>query len=139
MTTRQDARSFVTIMVFIAVFALVLRITIDQVIRLNISSNESGAQTTLKLISTALENYSRNNQGVFPSNIPLLIKTKPSYLDEDYISDSPIKGYNYSCSRLEPNGYSCSATPVKCKLTGNAIYTISTGGLLTSEESSKKD
>lgn len=130
--------SFVTVMVIIAVSAIFLRFGIEQIIKFNIEQNESVALATLKIISAALENYAKDNHGVFPTDISVLIKTSPQYLDRDYILESPIKGYYYSCSRLEPSTYSCSAVPAECKLTGKKIYSIATGGSLASEEECSK-
>ncbi|MBU4346543.1 MAG: hypothetical protein KKH29_04360 [Candidatus Omnitrophica bacterium] len=133
------ARSYVAIMVSIAIAALILRITAKQIITVNISQNESGALTTLKLISAALESYAKGNNNIFPSGLSVLVQTAPRYLDKDYISESPIKGYNYNCSTLQPSVYSCSAIPVKCNVSAKKVYTVNTGGLLLSEECSKKD
>lgn len=135
----NKAKSIVTIMIVIAISTLLLRIAIEQIIKLNIEQNESTAQTTLKLISTALENYANNNQGVFPASIFALTKEESRYLDKDYITQSPIKGYNYSCSKIETSGYNCSASPVKCNLTGKTVYEVTTGGLFVSEKCSKKE
>lgn len=126
-------------MIVIATCALLLRIVIDRVIKINIAQNESTAQGTLKLISTALENYSNDNRGVYPDNLSVLTEPSPPYLDKDYITQSPFKGYNYSCLRMEASGYSCSAQPTRCRLTGNLVYNITTGGILVSEECSKKE
>ncbi len=133
------ARSFVMIMIVVAVCALVLRVFIESLIKINIAQNESNASSTLKLISTALENYAQDHLGAFPSNLSVLTQTTPPYLDKDYIAQSPLKGYNYSCLRLEPSGYSCSASPTRCKLTGNMVYTITTGGSLISEVCETKE
>jgi len=133
------ARSFVAIMIIIAISSLILRILITQIMKFNIEQNESNAQSTLKLISTALENYAKDNHGLFPANLSILTHPAPPYLDRDYIFLSPIKGYNYSCLRLEPSGYSCSANPSSCKLSGRRVYTITSGGLLLSEECNKKE
>lgn len=137
--TDKKAKSFVTIMIIIGVCALLLRIVIERLIKMNIVQQESHASVTLKLISAALENYAKDNKGVFPSSISVLTQTKPAYLDKDYISKSPLRGYNYSCPRLEASGYSCYASPVTCKLSGNMIYTITTGSLLVSGECEGKD
>ena len=126
-------------MIIIAVCALLLRIVIERLIKMNIVQHESHASVTLKLISAALENYAKDNKGVFPSSISVLTQTKPAYLDKDYISKSPLRGYNYSCPRLEASGYSCYANPVTCKLSGNMIYTITTGSLLVSENCERKE
>jgi type II secretory pathway pseudopilin PulG len=131
------AKSFVTIMIIIAFLALLLRFAIDRIIKFNIVQNESNAQSTLKLLSVALENYAKDNQGLYPTNLSVLTKSKPAYLDKDYILQSPSKGYNFGCLRLEPSGYSCSANPVRCKLNGTMVYTVTTGGLFVSEECEK--
>ncbi|MFH1198895.1 MAG: hypothetical protein V1650_01875 [Candidatus Omnitrophota bacterium] len=139
----SSGKSFITIMVVIAFSALALRFTIDKLIKLSINQNESSAWETLKLISAAFENYAKDNNSAYPVNISALINSQPPYLDKDYIKQSPlmgyIKGYNYNCSRIEAAGYSCSAVPVKCGLTGKNIYNIITGGLLISEECDKKE
>ena len=132
-------RSLVTIMMVIALLSLFLRIAVERIIKINIEQNDSNAQVTLKLVSAALENYSKDNHGVFPVSLSLLTKTNPAYLEKDYIASSPIKGYNYVCSRIDPAGYNCSASPVKCNITGKIIYTITTGGLFVRERCSRKE
>ena len=134
----KKARSFVAIMVSIALIAVFLRFTIEQLINLNISQNESNAQDTLKLISTAIENYAKDHRGVFPDSLFVLIKTEPPYIDSTYITQSSKKGYNFNCPRLESTGYTCAASPIKCDLTGRMSFTVTTGSTLTSEECEKK-
>lgn len=130
----DSAKSFVMIMIVIAVCALLLRVGIEKLIEINITENESHALATLKFISTALENYAKDKAGVYPASLSVLTQTKPPYLDKDFIKQSPLKGYNYNCPMLESSGYSCYASPVKCKLTGRIVYTIKTGSLFISEE-----
>lgn len=135
----MPGRSFVAIIIIITLSVFLLRIAIEQIIKINISQNESLALTTLKSISTALENYAKDNQNSFPTGLSILTQSMPAYLDRDYIADSPIKGYNYSCLRLDSLGYSCSAMPVKCNLSGKITYNIITGGSLVSEECGKRE
>lgn len=134
-------RSFVTIMIIIAVSALSLRVLIDRLIKINIAQNESQASVTLKSIAVALENYADDHEGIYPLSLPALTESTPPYLDKDYatITQSPVKGYNYTCSRLDEAGYSCSGTPLRCNLTGTIAYTITTGGLLMQEECGRKE
>ncbi|MEW6100755.1 MAG: hypothetical protein AB1481_00460 [Candidatus Omnitrophota bacterium] len=134
-----NGRSFVTIMIVIAVSALFLRIFVEKLTKNNIVQNESYASSALKFLSAALENYAKDNQGAYPESLSLLTESSPAYLDKDYISESPLRGYEYSCDRLEPAGYRCSAVPLECNLTGKVIFTITTGGLLVPEECSKKN
>ena len=133
------ARSFVVIMIVIALSAFCLRITIEQVMRMTIERNESDASAALKLISTALENYAKDNKGAFPQSLKSLVKTSPAYLKRNYISQSAIKGYSYTCPRLELDGYTCSAVPTRCGLTGKKVFTITTGESLTIDECKKKE
>ncbi len=114
------------------------KITIDSLIKKNISYNESKVQETLKRISTALENYARDYLGIFPANLSDLVQAQPPYLDRDYVAQSPIEGYIYSYSRLAPSDYSCSAVPVKVGSTGtmgNRSFHITTGGIMESVDS----
>ncbi len=135
----SEGRSFVTIMIIIALSSLLLRITIERIIKINIEQNESNTQVTLKLVSAALENYSKDNHGFFPATLSLLTKTNPAYLDKDYIASSPIKGYNYVCSKMDPAGYNCSASPSKCNITGKMDFNITTGGLFVSERCDRRE
>lgn len=135
----RNARSFITIMVVIAILALILRVLIGQVIKANIAQNESTAAATLKLISAALESYAKDKQGAYPDNFAVLMKASPAYVDKDYINSPPSKGYYYSCPRLEASGYSCYATPVKCRTSGNVTYSVGTGGIFIFEDCGKKE
>lgn len=126
-------------MVAIALSALLLRFAAEKILLVISAQNESAAQANLKSIAAALDNYARNNQGVYPNSIFALTRSSPAYLDRDYIADSPIKGYTYSCARLDASGYNCYAFPSRCKLTGNLAFTVTTGNLLISEDCDTKD
>jgi competence protein ComGC len=132
-------KSFITIMIVTAACALILRLVIKQIIKTNINQNESNAKAALKLISAALENYAKDNKGLYPENIAALTKTSPAYLDNDDMFSSPLKGYVFTCLRLEPSEYSCSAIPSKCNLTGQMAYTVIRGGSFISEKCSKEE
>lgn len=135
----EKAKNFILIMVTIAILALFLRIAVKKTIEWNIQQDESAASSTIKLISTAIENYAKDHLGSYPSDISFLSNTNPPYLDKSYNLPFNLKGYIYSCSRLAQGGYSCWAVPSKCNLTGETIYNISTGGVLVAEKCSKGD
>lgn len=138
-TCNRKGRSFVTIMIVIALGALAVRIAIEQIMRRTIVQNEDNAITTLKLFSASFESFAKNNRGVFPDTLAQLTSADPPYLDKSYVAQSPIKGYAFSCPRLEPSNYGCVAVPARCGLTGKKVYSISTGGTVTSDECSKKE
>ncbi len=122
------------IMLIVAGIALVLRISIEQFMRFNMGKNQSDAVATLKLMSTAMENYARDNNGLYPESIQVLLEATPPYLDRDYVSAVPEKGYSFSCSVVTPKGYSCEGVPTRCALSGDMSYLVSTGGVLVSQK-----
>ena len=139
LTINCRGRSFVAIMIVLGISALLLRIGIEQFMRITITRNQQEALGTLKLISASLENYAKDNNSTFPNDLQALTKTTPAYLDRDYTAISFIRGYSYSCLRLEASGYRCVALPSKCGITGQMAYMVTTGGALTQENCAKKE
>lgn len=135
----RKARSFVVIMIVISLAALILRVAIVQFINFSIIQNEANAVETLKLITTAIENYAKDHLGVFPTSLEALIQNKPAYIEKEYIDLSSTKGYNFFCMSLESSGYTCSATPVRCNLNGRKSFIITTGQAITTEDCGKKE
>jgi len=134
----REARSFVTIMMVIALSALLLRFGVQKLIIYSIENNQQLTQVNLKLFYTALENYAKDNKGVYPTNINQLTKESPVYLQKDYLDVASVDGYEYDCQRLDVTGYNCSAAPVNCNLSGKKVYAVSTGGLIITENCDKK-
>lgn len=134
----RKARSFVMIMIVAALSALLLRLAIQKIIIYNIQHNQLLAQMNLKLLSTALENYAKNNKSAYPVSVEQLTKSNPVYLERNYLVASSIRGYEYDCQRLDTSGYNCSAAPLDCRLTGKMVYSVSTGGLIIAESCDKR-
>jgi hypothetical protein len=95
------------------------------------ASDRSLAQATLKAMSTASESYASSNNGQYPSEFFTLTNANPPYLNQNYC-DTTISDYAYTCI-FSNNGYTFTATPTE---TGNTTYTITTGGAITSINSS---
>jgi hypothetical protein len=133
------AKSFVVIMITIAIVALFLRFAIEKIIDISIEQNESQATQVLKLISAALENYADNNSHIYPKDLSELTKTNPPYLDEEYTAEGIINGYRFGCPRMQASGYSCSAMPLRCNVSGRNVYNVTTGGILVSEKCERKE
>lgn len=127
------------IIIIIALSALLLRVGVEKILEITCSQNEASAQATLKSIAAALDSYARDNQGAYPKSLSSLSQSNPLYLDKDYIAESPVKGYTYNCTRLDPSGYNCYAFPLRCKITGNFAYTVTTGGILIPESCDTKE
>ena len=122
-----------TIMVVVALSALLLRLAIHRIIVYKIEQNQLLAQVNLKLLSTALENYAKDNKNVYPENVDLLTKANPVYLEKDYLAAPAVGGYEYDCQRLDATGYNCTASPVNSQFSGKMVYVASTGGLIIAQ------
>lgn len=125
--------TLVEIIIVVAIVALLATIATPYVLRSRLNANEGHAQATLKTISNAFETYAAANGGNYPTAIEDLTDLIPPYLNEDYTS-AARQGYNFSCDSMGVAGYTCTATPSICGTTGNKNFTITTGGILTSND-----
>ena len=140
-------RSIVALMIVISVTALIFRFSLEYVLNFNIRQQEQNAQDTLKLVSTAVENYAKDHLDVFPDSLSELVRTDPPYIEKGYYKKINVdsrffsftKGYNYDYLKLESAGYRCLAMPVLCGLTGRNAFTVDSGNAIIKEECSKKE
>ena len=87
---------------------------------------------TLKLISTAIEEYARAH-GTYPNHSNELYFNDPPYLEEMYCNIER-DGFQFSCL-MSSSGYRITAIPVSFE-EGQILktYSIATGGVLSPEE-----
>ncbi|MEW6074911.1 MAG: prepilin-type N-terminal cleavage/methylation domain-containing protein [Candidatus Omnitrophota bacterium] len=137
--TREKGFSVVEILIVVLVSAIVLALAIPSITRSRVNSNESYARETLKQIGMAFEEYSRNNNGLYPLSIANLTTGSPRYLAEDYTAGIR-QGYAFSCAWSAAD-YQCFAIPVKNISTANTAPSgtkkfIITAGLILTEDDS---
>ena len=126
MLKKKNAFTLVEILVVIGIIALLAAIAIPNLLRAKHSANESSAQSTLKSISTALENYFASNS-LYPSNTSALLGVTPPYLNVDYFAGTH-SGYSFT-SVLSDYAYTITASPISSSA-GAHTFTITTGGTL---------
>ncbi len=126
--------TLVEIMIVVAIIAALAAISIPNLLRARLNSNETTAQANLKTVASALEMYSASNNGTYPTAESDLTSPNPPYLNKSFeacTSSDPCQGYVYSYSSLTEGGYCVQATPAQVGVTGQNTYSITTGSVLT--------
>lgn len=122
--------TLVEILVTVGIIALVSALVLlPNVLRSRLHANDSLAQTTLKSISSALENYMLTNDR-YPADTDLLLADAPPYLQTDFFDGEAHSGFNYAADTLNDYTYAVTATPFSSNH-GTRSFTMSTGGVLT--------
>jgi len=136
---KRKGFTLVEIMIVVAIIALLSAIAIPNLLRARITANESAAQATLRTISVAIETYAAANSGVYPDAESKLLPASldgtadPLYLNKAY--DGVIEsGYKYAYT-LTATGYTVTARPTSCTTSGTKSFTVSTGGVLSTDAS----
>ena len=119
--------TLIEILIVIAILAILTMIAIPNILRVRMLANDAIAQTTLKTISKAIEQFLINNS-TYPASVDELTTATPPYLNQNYFVGTRA-GFTYS-STLTPGTYSIVATPVSVGQSGTTIFTVTTGGVL---------
>ena len=122
----------IEMIIAIVIISILVTIAIPNLRRNYVVANESAAQSNLRVISSALENYATANNGNYPTAESQLTSASPPYLNQSFC-DSTVSGYTYSCT-LTATSYSVLATPATCGKSGSKTYTITTGGSFSSAD-----
>ena len=126
--TSKSIKAFtlVEIMIVVAIIELLATILIPNLVRVRINSNDTMAQSTLKTLGTAMENYAASNDS-YPGTMTELRNITPPYVDEDFFTGTH-GGFTYTAN-LSAYTYTITAEPAGSNL-GSHSYTITTGSVL---------
>lgn len=130
--------TFVEIMIVVAIIALLAAIVIPNILRARLNSNESAAQSTLRLVSKACESY-RVAQRI-PSYDPAALGANMTgatlpYLDAGIFATGGREGYIFTYTPMAAVGsvtqqYVCGGEPVTLNITGSRTFAINETGVL---------
>ena len=126
--------TLVGMMITLAIIVTLAVIAIPNLIRARMTANESAARATLKTVAVALETHAAKTGLGYPEDFSSLTETEPPYLNNNYIAESPLQGYNYVCDSLSATSYSCSAIPQICNQTGSKTYTVTAGAVFSEKQ-----
>ena len=119
--------TLVEIMMVVVIIAILAAIAIPNLLRARVAANDAMAQSTLKAIGTAFENY-MTVHGKYPDDTDTLLGDTPPYLNKDYFIGTHA-GFTYSTT-LGMYDYTVEADPVIEHQTGTTAFTLTTGGVI---------
>jgi len=120
--------------IFGFLIGLVAAATIPGVLRARLTVNQDKAKASVVAIAKAIDSYAAA-KGEYPEDELALKYASPPYLADTY-DKKDISGYSYSV-QISHGGYKIIANPLKCRLSGNKIFTLESGKDLSEQDCSE--
>lgn len=116
----------------VPILLLITAIAIPNFARARLLANEAIAQSLVKNISGAIENYASLNKGKYPVSEYDVKYPAGSALS---YNNKTVNGYNYSLN-LHSDSYGIVASPEKCGISGTRVFIVETGAKITEKDCS---
>ena len=128
----QKAFTLVEIMITVSIIAAITAIAIPSLLTMKRIANETAARSNIRILSVSAETCLAS-RGHYPTSVvefQEFLSPVAVYCSDLDGATSEVKGYNYSCD-ADASGYTFEAVPVTNGVTGNIIYTATTGSMFT--------
>jgi type II secretory pathway pseudopilin PulG len=117
------------------IIGVIVAIAVPSFLRSSGEAQMASAKAALRTISNAYEYYYVENNE-YPASISVLTEAETPYLEEESI-DFARKNYTFDCKTQDSYDYVCTATPVKCGVTGAKVFKIDTTSEISEEDCKK--
>ncbi len=129
----QSAFTVVEIMVIVGIISLLAAIAIPRLLSARHDANEMAALGSVRIVSAALERYrAAQNPASYPESLSQLTKGSPPYLDSAAANATSAatarQGYFYTYTRVNPNQFLLTASPVTPGVTGTRVFFVNESG-----------
>lgn len=121
------------VMIVAAVIALLAAIAAPNFLASRRTANEAAARTNIRSLSSASEVAMSSRAGLYPADVAGLqnfIVSAPQFCADGAGAETLVNGYSYACT-LATTGYTFTAVPAYPGVSGNVVYTATTGGVVT--------
>jgi len=142
MEFKVDKKSFTLIEVFIVVTIIIIlaALTIPNIRRQRINSNEAAAISGLKTLHTALNTY-KDISSVYPENLTILASGTSAFIPTVLVTacssigglSENYHGYQFCYNRTNNYTYTCSAYPHPLNVTGTRFFRVTKSGVIEVE------
>ena len=122
--------TLVEIMIIVAIIALIIAVATPYILKGYQKNNEAAAVKSLRKISASCEAY-RYAQAplTYPPSLKALSQAQPPYIDKA-LADGTNKGYNFIYILVNPEQFTCKATPIRSGITGTKVFFIDETGII---------
>lgn len=127
----NPAFTLVEIIVVVIIITILVLLTVPNIVRSRIDSNEFAAIANMRSFFNAVQMYYSNNQSGYPEVLDDLRSSgsEPSYISEKLASGSK-SGYTFTYSYVDKNTFYINADPEYPGKTGRRYFYIDQSGLL---------
>ena len=134
---RKKGFTLVEVMSTVAILGALTALSIPNLLRERINTNEAAAQATLKTINFAMESYRLGN-ATYPCQLSELAGTTGTTHLDEAVASGLKSGYRFQITSADKYTYRVTATPQNPTITGSRLFvltesgTIQDGGLVSS-------
>jgi prepilin-type N-terminal cleavage/methylation domain-containing protein len=122
--------TLVEIMIVVAILVTLAVIAIPGFLRSRVIANEASAIGSMRTISTGCESYrSMQNPATYPPDLVTLSTENPPYIDPT-LGGGAKQGYGFNYTLVNPNQYTCTATPITPNITGIRVFFVDESGVI---------